>query len=108
MGLKHPDPKLDDDGIGANCDEAVELQKGVAGSFALNEDILPRMETIQRQLIRVIQDVEPAEADDLRTMLRRLNINHHVCLIQISNRTRALVSNEFVRRVMRIIQKTEY
>jgi hypothetical protein len=36
-------------------------------------------------------------------MLDSLNFNHHVCLIQVSDRTKLLVFNEFLRRVGKIL-----
>ena len=90
--------------IGNIYDEAMELQKDVSNLWTLDQNSLQRMEEFQEQLISEIHDLASAEAVNLRTMIQILNINHHTCLLQVSNRTRALVFSEFLRRVMKILE----
>ena len=89
--------------IGDLYDQAVELQNSISNLMGLDQNSLQRIEELQEQLITEIHDLDPEQANNLRTMLRILNINHHVCLIQVSNRTRALVFSEFLRRIMEFL-----
>ena len=89
--------------IGDIFDEAVELQNSISNLMDLDQNSLQRIEELQEQLISEIHDLAPERANNLRTMIQILNFNHHVCLIQVSNRTRALVFSEFLRRVMEIL-----
>ena len=90
--------------IGELYDNAVELRNSVSNLGGLDRNSLLRIEELQEQLISEIHDLAPERANNLRTMLNILNINHHVCLIQVSNRTRALVFSEFLRRVAEILE----
>ena len=90
--------------IGELYDEAVELRNSISNLMGLDQNSLQRMEELQQQLIFEIHDFAPERANNLKSMLHILNINHHVCLIQVSSRTRALVFGEFVRRVMEILE----
>ncbi len=89
--------------IGNLYDEAVELQNNISNLTDLDQNSLQQVEKFQEQLISEIHDLAPERANNLRTMIHILNFNHHVCLIQVSNRTRALVFSEFLRRVMEIL-----
>ncbi len=90
--------------IGDLYDEGMELRNSISKMWALDQNSLQRMEELQEQLIFEIHELAPERANNLRTMLNILNTNHHVCLIQVSNRTRALVFTELLRRVMEILE----
>ncbi len=89
--------------IGDIFDEAVNLQNSISNLMDLDQYSLQRIEELQEELISEIHDLAPERANNLRTMIHILNFNHHVCLIQVSNRTRALVFSEFLRRVTEIL-----
>ena len=86
-------------------DEATELQDSITNLWGLDQNHLQRMEDLQEQLISEIHDLAPERAKNLRTMLHILNINHHVCLIQVSSRTQGLVFNEFLHRVREFLEE---
>ncbi len=89
--------------IGKIYGEAAKIQDRFSMRWGLDQNDLQHMDELQEQLISEIHDIAPERAKNLRTMLDRLNFNHLACLIQISDRTRWLVFNEFMRRVREIL-----
>ena len=90
--------------IGEIYDHAVEFQNSVSNLWTLDEKTLRRIDDLQEQLISEIYGFAPEETINLRAMMQTLLINHHTCLIQVSNKTRVLVFREFLRRVLRILK----
>jgi hypothetical protein len=82
---------------------AQELSGRISSSYSLQATIAPEIVEVQNELLAAVQQISPARADSLRTMLHRLNENHLACLIHVSERTYSLVFVEFVRQALEFL-----
>jgi hypothetical protein len=86
------------------CGDAEKFHDSISMQWGFDQDDLQNMDKFQEQLITEIHDVAPEQAEYLRIMIDRLNFNHLACLIHVSDRTRWLVFNEFIRRVREFLK----
>jgi hypothetical protein len=84
--------------------DARDFQRSVSEQWAFSQSDLQSIDEFQERLIEEIRGIAPNQAESLRLLLDRLNFNHLACLIYITDRTKWLVFNEFMRRVGEIVE----
>lgn len=83
--------------------EAVNVRNNAFTLRGLDHATRTKMDDLQSKLLSEMRDIEPFKSINLNTINKYNEHDHPPCILQVSDRPRAMAFSEFLIRVMRIL-----